>query len=147
MLAVALTVVSCGGPRPPAPADPEAAVRAFLGAVRANSLVAMGEIWGGSRGPASAYMDPAELEQRLTVMRIYLEHEQYEILPPGESGITGDRSRERIVRVQLTRKGCTPVVPFTVVKWRDGWLVSNFDIAAAGNPARSCEPGETRRSS
>lgn len=141
VLALGLTAAACGGGRSdaPLPSDPEGAVRAFLSAVRENSLVAMGGLWGSpSRGPASGYMDRQTLEQRLTVIRIYLQHDRSQILPPDETVLQGARERE--IRVRLERNGCRPVVPFTVVRWRDGWLVSNVDIAAAGNPERPCPP-------
>ncbi len=139
MLAIVLTGPSCGGrdSEPPAPSAPEAAVRGFLNAVRANSLLAMGDLWGTARGRASRSMDRDELEERLTVIRIYLEHEKFEILQPEGASPTGELST-RIVRVRLTRAGCTPVVPFTVVRWRGGWLVSNIELAAVGHPARQC---------
>ncbi|MFQ6044979.1 MAG: hypothetical protein ACE5PT_01295 [Gemmatimonadales bacterium] len=140
LLAAIITAWACGGrgARLAAPASPEAAVRGFFAAVRANSLRSMGELWGGRQGPASRYMSERELEQRLTVIRIYLEHEAFEILPPEavDAVLSPDR---RIVRVRLTRKGCTPIVPFTLERYRDGWLVHEIDLAAAGNPARSCE--------
>jgi hypothetical protein len=108
-----------------------------MNAVRANSLVAMGDLWGTDRGPVRNYMAPEEIERRLTVMRIYLENEAYEILAPGAQ--RGLEENQRVVRVQITRRGCRPVVPFTVTRFGNGWLVSNVDLAAAGNPARSCE--------
>ncbi len=139
MLAIVLTGPSCGGrdSEPPAPSAPEAAVRGFLNAVRANSLLAMGDLWGTAKGRAYRSMDRDELEERLTVIRIYLEHEEFEILQPEEAWPTGELST-RIVRVRLTRAGCTPVVPFTVARWRGGWLVSNIELAAVGHPARPC---------
>jgi hypothetical protein len=120
----------------PAPSDPEGTVRAFMNAVSANSTYAMGELWGGRRGPARTYMAPDEVERRLTVVRIYLEHNEYEILPPGAQ--PGNEDDQRIVRVQISRRGCRPVVPVTLTRYGDTWLVSNVDLAAAGNPARSC---------
>ncbi len=107
-----------------------------MNAVRANSLMAMGDLWGSDRGRAKNYMNPDEVERRLTVMRIYLENEEYEILAPGAQ--LGLKENQRVVRVQLTRMGCRPVVPFTVTRFGNGWLVSNVDLAAAGNPARAC---------
>ena len=79
------------------------------------------------------------MERRLTVMRIYLENEEYEILAPGAQ--MGLDEKQRVVRVQLTRRGCRPVVPFTLTRFGNGWLVSNVDLAAAGNPARACPTG------
>ncbi len=139
ILAIALTGPSCGGRgnEPPAPSAPEAAVRGFLNAVRANSLLAMGDLWGTAKGRASRSMDRDELEERLTVIRIYLKHEEFEILQPEEALPRGELNT-RVVRVRLTRAGCAPVVPFTVVRWRGGWLVSSIELAAVGHPARPC---------
>lgn len=132
----ATLITACGGGYPaPSPVEPENTVRAFLNAVKGNSLRAMGDLWGTSGGPASRSMGAQELEQRLTVMRIYLEHERYEIVPATDALRT--RGKE-VVRVRLTRKGCTPVVPFTLVRYRGGWLISEVDLAAAGNPQRVC---------
>lgn len=122
-----------------APASPEAAVRGFLAAVQANNLGAMSDLWGDQRGPARTYMDAAELEQRLTVIRSFLQHEQAELLE-SQAGVMPSDGSQRVVQVRLTRKGCTPVVPFTVMRYGAGWLVTNIDLAAAGNPARSCAP-------
>ena len=141
---VLLIVSACrGSPAALAPANPEAAVRTFMNAVKAGSLTGMAEAWGSSRGPASRYMARQELEQRLIVMRTYLAHEQFEVLPPSmESLPVADR---RLLQVRLTRKGCTPVVPFTLVRYGEGWLVSEIDLAAAGNPERSCGARRTGR--
>ena len=139
---VLLVVSACGGSPPGlAPASPEAAVRTFMNAVKAGSLSGMGEMWGSSNGPAAGRMPAQELEQRLVVIRTYLAHETFEMLPPSGGSIpTADR---RVVEVRLTRKGCTPVVPFTLVRYGQGWLVSEIDLAAAGNPERSCRsPGD-----
>jgi len=137
-----MLLAACGGhaAMSPAPVSPEAAVRSFLNAVKANSLSAMGEAWGSSRGPASSYMDQAEMEQRLTVIRAFLEHEKFEILG-SQAGVTPGSEPKRVVQVRLTRKGCEPVVPFTVIPFRGGWLVSDIDLSAAGNPQRPCPPG------
>ena len=140
LAAFALLLVACAGPQSvAAPASPEAAVRGFLNAVKANSLPAMSELWGSARGPARSYMKRDELDQRLTVIRTYLTHESFEmlesqgVLPPGPDG-------RRSLQVRLTRNGCTPVVPFTVVPYGGGWLVSDIDLSAASNPQRSCPP-------
>lgn len=135
-----VVLAACGGSASaPAPASPEAAVRGFLNAVRANSLTAMGELWGSARGPARSYMKPEEMEQRLAIIRTYLEHESFEIVESQAVLPTGSEGR-RSLHVRLTRRGCTPVVPFTVVPYGGGWLVSDIDLSAAGNPQRRCPP-------
>ncbi|MEX0692510.1 MAG: hypothetical protein WD934_10150 [Gemmatimonadales bacterium] len=134
-LGTALALAGCGGGTSyPAPADPQAAVRSFLEAVRANSITAMGELWGTERGPAVSFMERREMEQRLTVMRTYLNHDRYELVVGNEGGF----GNQRVVRVRLYRRGCSPVVPFTVVRYGAGWLVQQVDLEAVGNPQRDC---------
>ena len=132
-------MAACGGrgkTAETAPVNPEAAVRAFLNAVKSNSILGMRDLWGTERGPAAGYMNSREVEQRLTVIRTFLEHEKFEFDQP--NAVDPSNSQQRIVRVRLTRKGCMPVVPFTTVPWKSGWLVKNIDLSAAGNPARAC---------
>jgi hypothetical protein len=137
--AAALTLAACGGRAEtiPVPEEPEATIRAFMAAVRGSDLRAMADLWGTSRGPASRSMSRTELEQRLTVIRIYLAHDSYEILPPGLAA--EPNANERAYTVRLARRGCTPAVPFTLVRYGAGWIVASIDLAAAGNPARSCD--------
>src|SRR6185503_7494447 len=130
---------ACSGKRPVTAApsgNPETAVRAFLAAVEANDLVKMEQLWGTERGPAATYMDAKDAEQRLTVIRTFLAHEKFEFDQP--NSVDPTNVTQRIVRVRLTRKGCQPVVPFTTVQWKEGWLVKDISLADAGNPARSC---------
>jgi hypothetical protein len=129
-----------GGASIPPPVDPESAVRSFLNAVSANSVAGMGQLWGTKDGPAAGRMDQTTLVQRLTVIRIYLEHEEFAFVPGDPvAGVNLDAG-ERAVFVQLSRKGCKPTVPFTVVPYRGGWLIKSIDLAAAGNPSRRCQP-------
>ncbi len=138
---VVLTLLAaCGGGSPesvvPAPAEPEAAIREFMSAIAAQNLDDMAGLWGGERGPALRYMDRTELHQRLTVIRIYLEHERYDILPPSLSATP--QPGRRHYQVRLENKGCRPVVPFTLIRYREGWLVNSVDLGAVGNPAKRC---------
>lgn len=122
----------------PMPADPDATVVSFLTAVRAEDLDAMADLWGSSDGPARENMDREELEQRLTIVKIYLSHEEYTIVPGARDPTIELRPGERLVMVRLTRKGCTPTVPFTLTPYRNAWLIRDIKLQAAGNPARTC---------
>ncbi len=115
------------------PVDPQVTVTRFMSAVEAKNLVAMGQLWGTTRGPAVEKMDPADLEKRLTVMQRYLTHDEYEVRA---GAMAGDRLRS--YQIQLTRAGCVHTVPFELVRLGGGWLVSNIDLTQAGNPAREC---------
>ena len=106
----------------------------------ANSILAMGQVWGTSDGPAAGNMDRTELEQRLTVIRIYLEHEEFAIVPGNPVAGVNLAAGERAVFVQLSRRGCTPTVPFTLVPYGGGWLIRSIDLAAAGILADAARP-------
>jgi hypothetical protein len=142
VLALALATAACGGgahqvvSNGTAPVEPEAAVRAFMNAVKSNSLVGMRDLWGSEKGPAATYLNAQDVEKRLTVIRAFLDHDRFEFAQPNE--VDPANSAQRIVKVRLSRKGCQPVVPFTTVRWNSGWLVKNIDLSAAGNPARAC---------
>ena len=101
----------------------------------------MGQLWGTSSGRASAKLDRETLEQRLTVIRIYLEHDEFTIVYGDLVAGADAEDGERTVLVQLSRRGCTPTVPFTLVQHAGGWLVRTIDLAAAGNPSRRCGSG------
>ncbi len=124
----------------PPPSDPEATVIEFLSAVRAEDLQGLAGLWGTSSGLAADRLDQSELEQRLTVMRIYLQHEEYAVLPDASDPTIAVEPGERLVIVRLTRNGCTPEVPFTLTPYAGGWLVKDVKLEAAGNPARICGP-------
>src|SRR5688572_6446905 len=74
LVALLLVLGACRSTPTPAPVSPstgttgtatsEAAVTAFLGAVKAGDLQAMSLVWGTEKGPASEQMDRAELEKR-----------------------------------------------------------------------------------
>ncbi len=143
LVALTATGVACsstGGAGSPQPANPEATVIEFLSAVRNQDMAAMERLWGSSMGLASDQMDSHTLQQRLTVIRIYLEHEEYAIVPQPRDMLVEKQSNEQVVYVRLTRKGCTPVVPFTVAPYRGSWLVRDIDLESAGNPERRCQP-------
>ena len=131
----------------PAPSDPQTTIDRFMTAVAANDLVTMGGLWGTSQGPASDRMNRDELQQRLTIMRSYLVHDRYEVLEGDPARQLSTEVNERFYRVRLTRHGCAPEVPFSVVRVGEGWLIRSIDLAQAGNPARRCSPrsGGTRR--
>lgn len=118
-------------------------MRQFLNAVRANSLAALRELWGTERGPVAGYMNAVEADQRLTVIKTFLTHDQFEFAQ--RNIVDPANSQQRIIDVKLQRQGCESVVPFTLVRWRSGWLVKQIDLAAAGNPARPCGPGRGQR--
>lgn len=139
LLGGVLAVMACGSKASPSimlPLDPEVTLSRFMSAVQANDLVSMSQLWGTKDGPAARKMERAELTQRLTVMQIMLQHEQYEIT--ADVSAAGLDDRTRAYQLRLRRLGCQVDVPFQLVRVGEGWLVSVIDLTQAGNPARTC---------
>lgn len=64
VVAVSALGLACGGntrAAPPAPQTMQETLTGFLGAVKANDLHRMGQLWGSARGPAVNWMKPQEL--------------------------------------------------------------------------------------
>ena len=105
---------------------PRAAVETFLGAVRAQDLQAMSNVWGSERGPARDIIpDRAELEKRELVMQCYLTHDKFRILQDSP----GQKDHQREIRVELTKGDITRATKFTTVRGpAERWYVLEADL-------------------
>jgi hypothetical protein len=144
---VVLFVAACGGGAGPARVEPansaKGAVNRFMEAVADSNLKVMGELWGTAAGPATKTNQPSDWERRIAIMRAYLQNESHRVVSDTPNG----SDARHAVQVELRRQLCTWVVPFSVIQASDGtWLVNQVDLAAAGNPARACVPGEQKDS-
>lgn len=105
--------------------DATSAVRAFMTAVKATDLQAMGALWGDVQGPARDALPRDELEKREFIMMCSLRHDHFEILPdvPGQNG-------SRTVPVSVSLGSLTRTTTFTVVQGpARRWYVQNVDLA------------------
>jgi hypothetical protein len=139
-----LLLVACGGASAPQvePAQSgSSAVRSFMQAVADSNLAKMAAFWGTTNGPASKTNQPPDWQRRIAIMRAYLRNDSFRIM----SDVAEQNENRRAQQVEIRRRSCTWTVPFVTVKTRDGsWLVTQVDLAAAGNPARPCvEPGDS----
>jgi len=106
-------------------------------AVADSNLDKMATLWGTANGPAAKTKQPQDYERRIAVMRAYLRSDSFRL-----TSDVPESTDRRALQVQLRRQVCTWNVPFVAIKTTDGsWLVNQVDLAAAGNPARPCEPG------
>ncbi|MGH2669696.1 MAG: hypothetical protein ACRDH5_11390, partial [bacterium] len=139
---VALGSFACGGGKPgtPAPQSLSETLAQFMSAVKANDLRRLGTLWGSERGPATAWMKSDELNQRLTVIQKYLNHQGYRVVE-GPLTVPG-KDEMRTYRVELQRaSGCSVVLPMDLVRAKTGnWLVLDVHLDVAGNPASACRP-------
>jgi hypothetical protein len=135
-----LLLAACGGgTSAQQPAQPvssaSGAVRGFMQAVADSNLDKMASLWGTAAGSAAKTNIPPDYRRRVAVMQAYLRNQSFRILSD-QPQATENR---RAVQVELKRETCTWSVPFVVIKTVDGtWLVTQVDLAAAGNPARPC---------
>jgi hypothetical protein len=135
-----LLLAACGGgtaaQKPAQPAgSASGAVRSFMQAVADSSLEKMASLWGTVNGPAAKTNMPSDYRRRVAVMQAYLRNQSFRIISD-QPQATENR---RAIQVELKRETCTWRVPFVAIKTTDGaWLVTQVDLAAAGNPARPC---------
>ena len=110
----------------------------FMDAVQRKDLAEMGRLWGSAQGAAAGRMQGQELQQRLEVIQIYLNHQSYRVLGPAP--VTPGKAVRRAYQIELTRPNrCKASFPIELVQTgTGGWLVQNVNLDQAGNPARPC---------
>jgi hypothetical protein len=137
----ALALAACSGSGSPAPsaapaASAERVVQDFMRAVSDSNLTKMAQLWGSAKGAAATTHEPADYERRITIMQAYLRGAQFRIMSndadPAASG-------QRLLQVELKREHCDKVVPFSLIRIRDSWLINRVDLSAAGSPGRPCD--------
>lgn len=143
----AVLLAACSGGRSTAPVQPAntaaGAVKSFMQAVADSNVTKIASLWGTSKGPASKTGQPPDYERRVAIMQAYLRNDSYRLI----SDVPESNSR-RALQVEIKRQTCTWNVPFVAVKTGDGsWVVTQVDLAAAGNPARPCVEGQQQDSS
>jgi len=136
-----IACAACGGggsASAPAPSDPSATLAVFMDAVQRKDLAEMGRVWGTAQGSAAGRMRREELQQRLEVIQIYLNHESYRVVGPAP--LAPGSNAARAYQIEITRRNrCRASFPIELVQTSKGeWLVQNVNLDQAGNPARPC---------
>jgi hypothetical protein len=135
-----LFLAACGGgagaPDATKPAgSAKEAVQSFMQAVADSNHDKMASLWGTAAGPASRTNIPPDWRRRIPVMQAYLRNQSFRVTSDQPQGT----EFRRALQVELKRETCTWSVPFVAIRTADGtWLVTQVDLAAAGNPARPC---------
>jgi hypothetical protein len=105
-------------------------------AVADSNVEKMASLWGTASGPASQTKQPPDWQRRVAIMQAYLRNQSFRIT----SDVPEASQDRRTLQVEIKRDTCTWNVPFVAVKAREGsWLITQVDLAAAGNPARPCD--------
>ncbi|MBA3443564.1 MAG: hypothetical protein H0T58_01735 [Gemmatimonadales bacterium] len=139
-LGTVLVLTACGGGTGAPAAEPASsssgAVRSFMQAVADSNIDRMASLWGTAAGPASKTRQPPDYQRRVTIMQAYLRNQSFRIT----SDVPQPDESRRALQVEIKRNTCTWSVPFVAIKAANGtWLVTQVDLAAAGNPARPCD--------
>ncbi|MGH7592733.1 MAG: hypothetical protein ACRELE_02630 [Gemmatimonadales bacterium] len=135
LLAAAPATLVAQNPR--APKTPSAAVQEFMRALADSNLTRMAELWGTAKGPVSKTR-PKDYEKRIMIMQMFLHGVEAQTL----GDVPSDKSGVRSVTTRLAHRGCKVTLPIDVVKTKEGWLVTNFDLAEAGHVNQPCDTGK-----
>jgi hypothetical protein len=105
------------GPRP--------ALDAFMAAIRARDLQALGAVWGDKNGAIrdTKRISREEVEKRELVLMCYFQHDSFKVL--GEQPAAGG---ERVMEVTLTSGTLSRTTNFYLVQGADRWYVRNADM-------------------
>ena len=141
-LAPATLVLACGGggvgggtSASPMASSPQA-VSAFFRAAADSNLTRMAELWGTASGPVKQPMSE-DTHKRIALLQAWLKADSTRVI--SDEPVAGDANRRRHT-VAIWRSGCSKQIPVATVRTSNGWIVSNVEVAYAGNPARPCEP-------
>jgi hypothetical protein len=106
-------------------AGPRPALDAFLAAIRAKDLQALGAVWGDKNGAIrdTKRISREEVEQRELVLMCYFKHDSFKVL--GESPAAGG---ERVMQVTLTSGTLSRTTNFYLVNGGDRWYVRSADM-------------------
>jgi hypothetical protein len=107
-------------------ASAEAAVAAYMTAVKNQDLQAMGSVWGSRDGSVlDTKVIPAdEIERRELIILCFMRHDSYRVLAEAPA-VEG----KRVFATELSRGGLTRSTNFVVVQGPAGrWFVESVDL-------------------
>jgi hypothetical protein len=121
------------GGRSAANLGPSMVVEQFMRALNSEpkDVVLMARLFGTKEGPIGDRDPKVQVEQRMFAIAAVLRHDDYEILR--EQQVTGrsEDATQLLVRVKAGEKSNN--VPFTLVRYKDGWLVEQIGIDVITN--------------
>ena len=98
---------------------------------RAQHLATMGRLFGTKAGSATEKWPNNEMELRMYAIARELTHEDFEIT--GEQMVPGRDGEATRVMVKVTKNGRDYTVPFTLVRYKDSWLIEIVDLEVITN--------------
>ena len=104
---------------------PRQALDAFLSAIRAKDLQALGAVWGDKNGAIrdTKRISREEVEQRELLLMCYFSHDTFKVL--SDSPAAGG---ERVMSVALTKGTLSRTTNFYLVSGENRWYVRSADV-------------------
>ena len=121
--------------------SPREAATAFINAVKAQDLQAMGAVWGTEKGPARDQLDRDQLDKRLVLLQQCYDHDRFQILDELMGSDGG-----RVVRIQVTRGNRTKTPSFKMILGPSSrWYVldADYETVQADFCVRSAPTGRS----
>jgi hypothetical protein len=112
---------------------PSLVIEQFMRAlnVEPKDLATMGRLFGTREGPISERDPRSQVEQRMFAIASVLHHDDYQILR--EQQVPGRTTEATQLLVNVIAGQSTNVVPFTMVRYKDGWLIEQIGIDVITN--------------
>jgi hypothetical protein len=115
-------------------ATPQAAVEEFMRALADSNLTRMADRFGTTSGPWSKTR-PKGYEKQLIIMQAFLRGVHAKAL----GDVAASKGSMRTVTTQLSNNGCSVTIPINVLKYKDAWLVHDYDQVEGRKINQPCE--------
>lgn len=113
---------------------PSLVLEQFMRAANAKDLGAMSRVFGTKDGPVAGKWGRTEIEQRMFAIAAELRHNDFEVV--GEEMVPGRTETATKLNVRVTNGEGKFIVPFTLVRFKSGWLVEQIGIEVLTGPKK-----------
>jgi hypothetical protein len=121
------------GARSAANLGPSLVVEQFMRALNSEpkDAVTMARLFGTKEGPVGARDPKNQVEQRMFAIAAILQHDDYEVVR--EVQVPGRTAEATQLIVRVKRGERISNVPFTLVRYKEGWLIEQIGIDVITN--------------
>ena len=110
---------------------PSMVIERFLKAANSNDLDTMASLFGDKEGPWSTTVSKKDADDRLYTIATILRHTDYKV--QAEQIVPGRREEAIRLPVELTVKDKRHVLPMTLVRYQNGWLIEHIPLEIITN--------------
>jgi hypothetical protein len=120
---------------------PSLVIERFLRAANGNDLDTMAKLFGTKDGPYDRIGSKKEIDDRMFTFATVLRHTDFRIKGEGDP-VSGRRNEAKNILIEIALKDGTITVPFTLVKYKNSWLIEDLCLARLTNVRQpSCQAG------